>query len=293
MDADDFYDDDDFGLSAIRQEAELLRLQQLRVEEEIARIQREEAATAAPDNKTTAALRQIPDKPPPPYVPPPAKSPPKPIRPPPPRTFLPSIPEEVGRFVETLAEELFRLREKPGDEDRDISRLLQGLVERELVARATELREEERTAVGQYLTLLTDLAQYRTQEIYQVERLPQRPPWQPPRPLAHLRYQLPTTPARLAQILRKQVLVDLKLAPRVEREGLFVRWAGKKRDIVDEVLVRELQEEESQWQDFAEDEVLVKDQLAESLLQSLLADTVAIFCKIYKKKAGQVEEYRE
>jgi hypothetical protein len=38
-----------------------------------------------------------------------------------------------------------------------------------------------------------------------------------------------------------QVLADLKLAPRVEREGLFVRWAGKKRDIVDEVLVRELQ----------------------------------------------------
>ena len=38
-----------------------------------------------------------------------------------------------------------------------------------------------------------------------------------------------------------QVLADLKLAPRVEREGLFVRWAGKKRDSVDEVLVRELQ----------------------------------------------------
>jgi hypothetical protein len=37
------------------------------------------------------------------------------------------------------------------------------------------------------------------------------------------------------------VLADLKLAPRVEREGLFIRWAGKKRDIVDEVLVRELQ----------------------------------------------------
>jgi hypothetical protein len=42
-------------------------------------------------------------------------------------------------------------------------------------------------------------------------------------------------------IPRVQVLADLKLAPRVEREGLFVRWAGKKRDIVDEVLVWELQ----------------------------------------------------
>ena len=48
-----------------------------------------------------------------------------------------------------------------------------------------------------------------------------------------------------------------------------------------------IQEEESQWQDFAEDEVLVKDQLAEGLLQSLLADTLESFAKIYKKKARQ------
>ena len=38
-----------------------------------------------------------------------------------------------------------------------------------------------------------------------------------------------------------QVLSDLRLGPRVEKESIMVRWAGKKRDRVDEILVRELQ----------------------------------------------------
>jgi hypothetical protein len=50
------------------------------------------------------------------------------------------------------------------------------------------------------------------------------------------------------------------------------------------------QEEESQWQDFAEDEVLVKDQLADALLQSLLADTLESFVKIYKRRKARQEE---
>ena len=33
----------------------------------------------------------------------------------------------------------------------------------------------------------------------------------------------------------------MKLVSKVAREGLLVRWAGKKRDRVDEILVRELQ----------------------------------------------------
>ena len=80
---DDDFMDDDFGLSAIRKEAEALRLQQERVEEEIARIQ---------SQKDLAAVRSIPDKPPPPYVPPEPVVPVKPVRPPPPqRTFIPQV----------------------------------------------------------------------------------------------------------------------------------------------------------------------------------------------------------
>ena len=139
LDDNDFYDDDDFGLSAIRQEAELLRLQQLRVEAEIARIQREEAEGA---EKTAAAVRQIPDKPPPPYVPPPGQPIPKPARPPPPGTFLPSSREQVGKFVDQLAEQLFRMKEELGSWDQSgMDSEIQLIVEKEISAVGTNLRQ--------------------------------------------------------------------------------------------------------------------------------------------------------
>ena len=76
---------------------------------------------------------------------------------------------------------------------------------------------------------------------------------------------------------------DLKLMKKVERENLLVSWAGKKRDRVDEILVRELQEEEALWTNYSQDEVLVKDQITEALLDSLISDTATVFANIYKK----------
>ena len=60
-------------------------------------------------------------------------------------------------------------------------------------------------------------------------------------------------------------------------------WAGKKRDRVDEILVRELQEEEVIWTNYNEDEVIVKDQMADTLLEDLISDTTLVFERIYKK----------
>ena len=70
---------------------------------------------------------------------------------------------------------------------------------------------------------------------------------------------------------------------KVSRENLLVSWAGKKRDRVDEILVRELQEEEALWTNYNEDEVMVKDQMTEALLDSLISDTARVFADIYKK----------
>ena len=70
---------------------------------------------------------------------------------------------------------------------------------------------------------------------------------------------------------------------KVSRENLLVSWAGKKRDRVDEILVRELQEEEALWTNYNEDEVLVKDQMTDQMLEFLISDTAMVFAKIYKK----------
>ncbi len=66
-------------------------------------------------------------------------------------------------------------------------------------------REEERAATGQYLRMLADLVMYRVRDVYKAETLEERPPWMAPRPLARLRYQLPTTAEKLGQVVKKQV----------------------------------------------------------------------------------------
>jgi hypothetical protein len=66
-------------------------------------------------------------------------------------------------------------------------------------------REEERAATAQYLSMLADLVMFRVRDVYKAETLEERPPWMAPRPLARLRYQLPTTAEKLAQVVRKQV----------------------------------------------------------------------------------------
>ena len=87
FDTEDFFDDD-FGLSeaAMRQKAEMLRLQQLKVEEEIARLQQQDQI-----------VRKIPDKPPPPYVPPITY-------------FIPSSADKVANIIEKTVTDLFNAK---------------------------------------------------------------------------------------------------------------------------------------------------------------------------------------
>ena len=70
----------------------------------------------------------------------------------------------------------------------------------------------------------------------------------------------------------------------------FGRWSQKRRDRVDQILVRELHSEESAWTDYSADEANVKDQLTESLLDMMLLDTVNVFAKIYEKKQKKSDE---
>ena len=102
-------------------------------------------------------------------------------------------------------------------------------------------------------------------------------------PLAKMRYTTPRTLEDLVAMVQREVGSDLKVVKKIEKENLLVRWAGKKRDRVDEILVRELQEEETMWTNYAEDEVMVKDQMTEVLLETLISDTARVYSDILKK----------
>ena len=266
--------DDDFGLSNIRQEAEILRLQQLRVEEEIAALQRE-----------SLQLGPVPDKPPPPYQPPevapatPASvPPPRPEKPPQVKVVVPNKKEEVLQIVEKFVTVIYEAKER----GLELSNLF---FDPNLVELPDDYTEAEKESSLKYYNMLFSVTLEKVIDIYKWETAEQNPPWMEQLPLDRMRFLTPTSLPSLVSRVQAEVCSDLKMTRRVQRENLLVRWAGKKRDRVDEILVRELQEEEVTWVNYGKDEVLVKDQMTDTILESLIADTVNIFSEILRKKS--------
>lgn len=88
----------------------------------------------------------------------------------------------------------------------------------------------------------------------------------------------------ICQVINKQVNLLFEFEPRVIKENLIIRWSRKKRDRVDELLVRETQEEERDWTDYSEDEVFVKNQVALNIWDHLLTDTANVLSSALEKK---------
>lgn len=88
----------------------------------------------------------------------------------------------------------------------------------------------------------------------------------------------------LMRFVERETMIHFGFEKRAKVENLLVRWSHKRRDRVDQILVRELHSEEAGWTDYKDDEVKVKDQLAENLFNALLQDTVNELKGIAKKK---------
>lgn len=89
----------------------------------------------------------------------------------------------------------------------------------------------------------------------------------------------------IQDIVNKQIMTLFGLVPRPPiRDCLAARW--KRRDHVDEMLMRESQEEESSWTDYERDEITVKNEMTETILVDLLDDTMGIFLNIFLKKSA-------
>ena len=186
LDDDQFFDDD-FGLSAIREEAESLRLQQLKVEEEIARLQSQEAEQKA------IAVRQIPNKPPPPYIPP--ARPPKPQLP---KQFIPHSTDHLSAIIDLSLASIYSARLR-GEDISKVEVDLGGLDKPE------ELAEVEVAALEQYHEMLVDLVREKVERIYRDEGVEQNPPWMPAKPVKKLKFLVPKSLETLSEKVKKQV----------------------------------------------------------------------------------------
>jgi hypothetical protein len=91
----------------------------------------------------------------------------------------------------------------------------------------------------------------------------------------------------LQDMVLKQVLVLFGFAPKAYKEKFVIRWSRKKRDYVDEILMKESHEEESAWTSYDEDEVTVKNEITLGILDSLLVETVQVILGIRKTKLNK------
>ena len=212
--------------------------------------------------------RQIPDKPPPPYTPPGSptveRTPRAPAVPKPVEKYVPSSREEINDLLAPMARDLYAAK-------------FGGKTARTAADEST-VHPSRRV----FVSFLSDLASEIFDAIYSCESERQNPPWMPQKPLTRERLMLPRTESELVARLQREALIFFGMERRAEKESLIVRWSQKKRDKVDQILVRELHAEEAAWTDYSRDEALVKDQLSEAVLNLLIEDTVKEIKRVRK-----------
>lgn len=259
--------DDDFGLSSIRRESEQIKKQQLLIEQEIQRIQQE--------NKV---------KPPPPYTPPPGSPVPpsgSPVRAvvvrpqpkPKPEKLIPSTRDEIESIVDKLSNALFEAKTQNRENEVDL--------------KAVIMTSEDNEHKKIFIEFLSDLTKEIFDEIFACETAEQNPPWLPQKNLAREIARLPKTASQLTEVIRREVLIHLGFERRAKVENLVVRWSQKRRDRVDQILVRELHAEEAGWTDYSLDEAVIKNQVADSLISLLITDACKMLKTISKRRKNK------
>ncbi|XP_068081850.1 centrosome-associated protein 350 [Anabrus simplex] len=283
--------DDDFGLSHTRREAEELRLQQLQIEHEIQQLQQ------AQEQIPFYYVREIPNKPPPPYTPP-SQTP----RSPSPAPGVPRIPlskqdltklaSEEPRAVPASREDISALVSKATDYLYNVVEVGENLdlvnippdyfQDDEGEEDSSDLQKSSRKIFNKFIF---DLSKQLVKDACGWEADKPCAAWEWPACSRKRKMMPPRSREMLHETVNRQVLLHFGLIPRASKENLVIRWSRKRRDYVDELLVRESHEEEPGWTNYEQDEVTVKNEVTMAIWNSLLDDTVEVFTDILNKKA--------
>ncbi|XP_020278337.1 centrosome-associated protein 350-like isoform X2 [Pseudomyrmex gracilis] len=257
------------GLEVAELEAKLLRIEQLQIELEIKKLEAEEVSYY---------VREIPNKPPPPYTPPgdgrlltsldlvlPVTS------------VIPSNVEELTAFTERAAALIYAA--KLADED---------IASLEVPAEIYELTNDENESVARdrriYNTFLFNLCKEIIVEVYRAEYEKPGPSWTKPNVKTKPIMKIPKSEEELIKYVNKEVATLFGFKAKLQRENMVMRWSRKRRDRVDELLAREAQAEEDEWTKFHHDELAVKNGLTVAILDTLLMETVNVVKSAYGKK---------
>lgn len=216
-------------------------------------------------------VREIPNKPPPPYQPP-SKATPKKSQ----KYTIPTNAEQIGPLITKITDILYKSY---------ISNNLTELSPSSFAKSKTNNPDEIN-----YNHFLFDLCTEVANEHLKCETYENLPTWLRP---ANKKIYLPAkkkSKGEVGELMEKKVNECLGYVSRQDenmlgyKENLVVCWNRKKRDHVDEILVRESQLEEIEWTNFDDDEVAVKNQLTNDIFDLLIKDTVMEIRNVVAKK---------
>ncbi|XP_012229219.2 LOW QUALITY PROTEIN: fap1 adhesin [Linepithema humile] len=257
------------GLEVSELEAKLLRIEQLQIELEIKKLEAEEVSYY---------VREIPNKPPPPYTPPGDSRLPSSLGSPSLVTAVtPTNVEELTLFTEKATTLIYNAK-LAGD---DIASL-------EAPPEIYDLTKDKNEAVRKdkriYNTFLFDLCKETIVEVYRAEYEKPGPSWTKPNVKTKPTMKMPKTVDELIEYVNKEVATLFGFKTKLQRENMVMRWSRKRRDRVDELLAREAQAEEDEWTKFHHDELAVKNGLTIAILDTLMMETANVVKTAYGKK---------
>uniref|UniRef100_A0A3B5KS73 Centrosomal protein 350 n=1 Tax=Xiphophorus couchianus TaxID=32473 RepID=A0A3B5KS73_9TELE len=227
------------------------------------------------------------------------KTPPRPELPLPLPPKLPEQPAMVVPHSATEVEKMVHSATQEIWETFDLGRVGSLILEHlpkptpslEYLGKESSSQDQEALSISSYKKAVYDLTWEILKEIFAEDPNTDQPQWVKPRQVKSSSIHRVKTSGDINKIQEFVTEEVLKLYGLTQDENQKTDWqkmlkfGRKKRDRVDHILVQELHEEEAQWVNYDEDELFVKIQLADSIFEALLKDTVNIFTLISDKRA--------
>ncbi|XP_033119119.1 centrosome-associated protein 350-like [Anneissia japonica] len=215
----------------------------------------------------------------------------------------PSSTIELSKLkeIQKITEELFfAVPHNKDDVGKMVSKSLDELIQRRALNESLDNATPSATLLGDdtkdsdiesvskksYKTLVFDLSNEVYKDVLSEQKSVEHPPWikQKRRPRKYIIDKGSTKDEDWADMIHDHVGLLLGLKKKKKSETFSLKYSKKKKDHVDEILIQELREEEPEWVNYDDDEVTVKMQLADGIMESLLTETAMVLTHINDKR---------
>ncbi|KAJ8940538.1 hypothetical protein NQ314_010700 [Rhamnusium bicolor] len=208
-------------------------------------------------------VREIPNKPPPPYIPPSSLPPVNVI------TIIPTI-DEIEDISKYSAKILHKAYLANNLDNISISEKTLGLISKNITKECYKF--------------VFDLCKEISKEHYKKFEKEKCPSWLQVAKRPQLTVVKPLDVGGLEKHMNKNLKELFGYEKPERRENAIIKWSRKNRDHVDEILVMESQAEEVQWTSYDKDELLVMNDATNDIMNMLLKETGQVFSKILSKR---------